>query len=132
MTGSAMNQEYQGRLRGHGLMMREFFSFGWWGRVAEILTSAYSEQASQSPNRALDFEISLVAAPLLFASCATEIDVRWRKQRDGLFWTVLFVLQLNEDIFNVSCWLNGLTHTMKESEPSLPSKLCSKTDSNSH
>ena len=57
MTGSTMNQQYQGRLRGHDLMMREIFLV-WllersWSEIAEKSNSAYSEQASQSPNRAL-------------------------------------------------------------------------------
>ena len=57
MTGSAMNQQYQGRLRGHDLMMREMFLV--WvlershGKIEQLVNSAYSEQASQSPNRAL-------------------------------------------------------------------------------
>ena len=57
MTGSAMNQQYQGRLRGHDLMMREMFLV--WvlersrGKTEQLVNSAYSEQASQSPNRAL-------------------------------------------------------------------------------
>jgi len=77
--------------------------------VTEILNGAFSErfcinvcseQASQSPNRALDFEIPCCRSTSIRFTC-NAIDVRWKNKGAGLFWTVLFVLQLNEDIFNM-------------------------------
>ena len=71
MTGSAMNQQYQGRLRGHDLMMREIFLV--WvlkrsrGKIRQRLFGT-GKPISKSGTLILK---SLVAAPLLFASRAT-------------------------------------------------------------
>lgn len=79
-------------------------------KLAENLNGAYSgrfcinacsEQANQSPNRELDIEIpGCRSTSIRFTR--NGVDARWKKKRAGLFWKVLFVLQLNEDIFNMS------------------------------